>query len=482
MVTPFRPAGLFAGGVDPLALQAAMRQRRTRFQPRAPQRLPAPTNVIKTQSPLAGIGKGMAALGQGIGALGQAGREKEAREALAGAYAPPPGVSGPEGGPSTFAPGATTLQRLAFQFPDTKAGAMAQARAAQMASADVARQAAEFASDAAMERTRATIEATASEGGLDRDADVEAARIKAGGSMNTARAFALISQAAKDISRGVKLTPDRMAELSVAHLAISTTPIQTGTDALGRPMFSNRTVPSLEAMLSGAPAGGTPSGAPSRTITRGPAPVVPAQESVPVARTPGDQNRIAELRTDIREGEQVIRDMNTALKLSQQAYSGPLGEAMQQGATILEGGVQLFNPDYEIAAKSATTEMERIILKSILPRIKKIFGAAPSAEESKMILRLGASVNMSEQERKTVIEDAIRQAQRRLGNSQKDLKDMMAGQQNVAEETSEARGPSMSPEDISKMTFEQATEWAAKINLNLLSQAQLLALSAKLDR
>ena len=83
MVTAYRPAGLFAGGVDPLALQAAMRQRRTRFQPRAPQRLPAPTSVIKVQSPLAGIGKGMAALGQGIGALGQAGQAQSIRDTQA---------------------------------------------------------------------------------------------------------------------------------------------------------------------------------------------------------------------------------------------------------------------------------------------------------------------------------------------------------------------------------------------------------------
>jgi hypothetical protein len=73
MVRPFNPGGLFSEGVDPIRLQAMLRQQRDKLRPQAqaPRMLSAPTQVIREKNPLNSIGPGLQGLGKGLGKMFQ---------------------------------------------------------------------------------------------------------------------------------------------------------------------------------------------------------------------------------------------------------------------------------------------------------------------------------------------------------------------------------------------------------------------------
>lgn len=62
----------------------------------------------------------------------------------------------------------------------------------------------------------------------------------------------------------------------------------------------------------------------------------------------------------------------------------------------------------------ATTELQNIVLGQALSSLKSIFGAAPTEGERKILVDLQASIDKTPQERKPIIERAIRMAKARL--------------------------------------------------------------------
>lgn len=129
---PFRPA-------NPLALRQAARQRYVQPAQR-PAPVSAPRGPIMVDSPLKGLGAGLAGLGKGLAQAGAYRKEQSASDAIAALYNTPEEkaamaqMGGPELGPGVLKPRPTAAQMraIAAQYPGTKASALAMQNAQAM--------------------------------------------------------------------------------------------------------------------------------------------------------------------------------------------------------------------------------------------------------------------------------------------------------------------------------------------------------------
>ena len=516
MVRTYQPGGLFSAGVDPIRLQAALQQQRPQFKPQAVRMLSAPTTVIQEKNPWNSLGKGMEGLAAGIKSYRKQGREEDARAALEGLHSQPAGVSGPEPARAQRLRRIQGFGRVAAQHVGTEAGAHAGALFAGMQAQDARRQAAQLAYEQQLEfnankaatdqETRtglATAASTAAKvlekGRNERHAAGIISAEKLSGvtknkTISAGRAWGIIGEMRTKIAAGETLSPEDLALARTAHFMLSSTPVPAGTDQLGRQLFGESRVADLAVLLGEgasqpAPGPGTPvppalpgdtqAAIKAEAVGQGrqaPAALSPAPRlPVPLQRSDAEQKRMDELRGTARTSARAIQTLNEIYNLSEVAFQGDFAEIGKAGAGLIEGVAQVFDPDFEIKAKTASTEMTRLVLEQLLPRLKQLFGSQISDKETELLQTLQASLSNSIHERRKAINATISYVQSTHGAAQADIKRLSEGRQM-------STVPAASQNyNFATMTLEEFLD-ADDIDINALSAEQLLQLNGILER
>jgi hypothetical protein len=181
-----------------------------------------------------------------------------------------------------------------------------------------------------------------------------------------------------------------------------------------------------------------------------------------------------DLRGISRTSGRAIQTLNEIYNLSEVAFQGDFAELGKAGAGIIEGVAQVFNPEFEIKAKTASTEMKRRILEQLLPRLKKIFGGNISDKETELLQELQASLPNSVHERRAAINATISHVQSTYGGAQADIKALSEGRQM-------STVPAASQNyNFATMTLQEFLD--ARIDVSTLSREQLLQMQGIIAR
>lgn len=106
----------------------------------------------------------------------------------------------------------------------------------------------------------------------------------------------------------------------------------------------------------------------------------------------------------------VIQPDDTGKSLNDKVGYGATAGAQAWGARNDPTGGYLFDQD----KGAATTELDNKVLGQALGQLKATFGAAPTEGERKILVDLQASIDKTPQERKIIIDNAIKLAENRL--------------------------------------------------------------------
>lgn len=241
-------------------------------------------------------------------------------------------------------------------------------------------------------------------------------------------------------------TPEQNAQFATAAWALQR-PI-TGVDSLGRQVTHvPKNLPDIAAVPSPggrAPSPGSGPGgislARSATANDDPPEGAPPPHVGPVPA--GVQKRVDDLKVVIRNGNGAVQDLKRAMELSEKAYSGLTAGITRAGARFL--GVD----DDRV---EASTEMEQLVLQTVLPNLKQIFGGNPTEGERAMLLDMNASLTMNPGERKKLLRNALTMLQRRMEAAQADLESTLGGNPlNSAE--NDSKTISATPDEIREVT------------------------------
>lgn len=139
-----------------------------------------------------------------------------------------------------------------------------------------------------------------------------------------------------------------------------------------------------------------------------------------------DHKAIAEADMGVHQSDHLIRDLQEALRLSPQAYSGPLAETRASIDAQLPGS----HPD-----AVATTSYAKLIAESILPSLKSIFPGRITNTDFNYMQGLQPGASLSRAERETILRRGISHAQQILAEDQAKAKALRNGnyyQENAA--------------------------------------------------
>jgi len=120
-----------------------------------------------------------------------------------------------------------------------------------------------------------------------------------------------------------------------------------------------------------------------------------------------EQKELFEAEDVINSAKSVILNLTKAKELSPKAYSGfAAGERRTVARNIPGVG--------KSEGVTATTELESLVGQNALDQLKAIFGGAPSDAEQRILNKLQGSINMGDEERQKLYDQAIKAAARRL--------------------------------------------------------------------
>lgn len=140
---------------------------------------------------------------------------------------------------------------------------------------------------------------------------------------------------------------------------------------------------------------------------------MPREDQAPLTAT--DKKAILEADDAVLANTAVIDQLSSVItpdasgkSLNDRAGSGMFAGVQSFAARNDPTGI------FDDTTGQATTELQNIILNQALSSLKSIFGAAPTEGERKILVDLQASIDKTPQERKPIIERAIRMAKARL--------------------------------------------------------------------
>jgi hypothetical protein len=140
---------------------------------------------------------------------------------------------------------------------------------------------------------------------------------------------------------------------------------------------------------------------------------MPREDQAPLTAT--DKKAILDADDAVLANTAVIEQLNSVI--TPDASGNSLNDRAGSG---MFAGLQSFaarnDPTglFDDTTGQATTELQNIVLGQALSSLKSIFGAAPTEGERKILIDLQASIDKTPQERKPIIERAIRLATARL--------------------------------------------------------------------
>lgn len=173
-----------------------------------------------------------------------------------------------------------------------------------------------------------------------------------------------------------------------------------------------------QAAVSPAPAQPA-AGGETRTVTTPGGGQVSITSTQPRALSPAELQLREETETNLQNLRSAEASLREALRLSPQAYAGPL--AAQRGAAA-----GTLNIDPTTAA--ATRQFGSIMTEQALSQLRTIFGGNPTEGERKILVDMQASVNMSRAEREALLNRAIAAVQNRLTGTERRLGEVVRGE------------------------------------------------------
>jgi hypothetical protein len=141
-----------------------------------------------------------------------------------------------------------------------------------------------------------------------------------------------------------------------------------------------------------------------------------------------EQKELFEAEEAINAGKTLVLNMGKALDINDKAYEG-----FGAGARRTVGRNLPIVKNSE--GVQATTQLENLAGQNALSQLKAVFGGNPTEGERKILLDLEGSISMSAPERKTIYEDAIKMANRRIKINQEKMKSIKAGAYSRSTET-----------------------------------------------
>lgn len=125
--------------------------------------------------------------------------------------------------------------------------------------------------------------------------------------------------------------------------------------------------------------------------------------------TATEQNMVLEADDLVAKASDTIGGLQTALNLNEKAFEGALADGLtwvaRQGLGNSEAGI-------------ATTQLNALVLETVLPNLKAIFGGQPTEGEREILLQMQAATTMSKEERAALLGRALEAAQRRIAREQ----------------------------------------------------------------
>lgn len=133
-----------------------------------------------------------------------------------------------------------------------------------------------------------------------------------------------------------------------------------------------------------------------------------------------EQKELFEAEEAIEAGKTLVLNMGRALEINDKAYEG-FGAGARRTIGRQIPGVK------DSEGVQATTQLENLAGQNALSQLKAVFGGNPTEGERKILLDLEGSISMSAPERKTIYENAIKMANRRIKINQEKAKAIKAG-------------------------------------------------------
>ena len=187
-----------------------------------------------------------------------------------------------------------------------------------------------------------------------------------------------------------------------------------------------------------------------RSDAVGKTPYSPSKSQGPMSATM--QKELLESDDTVQSANNVVRTLEAAKKINNQAYSGYFAKGR---ATFASNVIPGATPGAD-----ATIEIDNMMTGQGLEQMKSIFGAAPTEGERKILLEMQASADKTPKQREAIIDRAIAAAKRRAeyaASKAKSIRDGSYLTQGIAPAPADVAAPAaMSPEDM------QAREWALK--------------------
>ncbi len=123
----------------------------------------------------------------------------------------------------------------------------------------------------------------------------------------------------------------------------------------------------------------------------------------PAGLMAGDRKEIFEADEAIQAANNVKTSLDQAIKLNDEAYSGPAAQTRGYVTSIFgaKGG-------------TATEELQNVVLQQVLDNLKATFGGQPTEGERQILIEVAGSVNKSPEVRKKIYENAKEAADRRI--------------------------------------------------------------------
>jgi len=188
--------------------------------------------------------------------------------------------------------------------------------------------------------------------------------------------------------------------------------------AAAAPMTEAPTAPLVPAAPPAA-AAPAPSGGETRTVTTPGGGSVSITSTQPRALSPAELALRAEEEKTFEGLQSAQEALKDALRLSPQAFAGPL--ATRRGAIAGALGA-----DSEAAV--ATRQFNSIMTEQVLSQLRSVFGANPTEGERKILLDMQAGADMSRPEREALLNRAIAAVEKRLKSTERRLGEITRGE------------------------------------------------------
>ena len=216
-----------------------------------------------------------------------------------------------------------------------------------------------------------------------------------------------------------------------------------------------------------APAPQPPAGAQPGTVTQVPGGGTITQTQLgPRRLSPAELQLKQETEDAIAATAGARSGLLEALRLSREAYSGPLAAPLAAGAAMLPG---------EQRAAVATRELGSLMTEQTLSQLRTIFGGNPTEGERKILDSMQASVRMTRPEREALIARALEAVERRLPSLQSRLEQVAGG--TYGQVTQPGQTPAAPPQDAAQAAA--VNRLLRSADLNTLRQVDVNSLAAE---